>query len=161
LKEFDYTQPGMYFVTICVQERRCLFGRAGGEVVELNDAGTMIGRWWASLATKFPHATPEDHVVMPNHFHGLVAIVGDDDLPRPAAVPAPALADIVAWFKSMTTNEYIRCVKSDGWPSFRGKLWQRGYYEHIVRGETDLAEIRQYIADNPARWVFDSLYSSA
>jgi hypothetical protein len=62
------------------------------------------------------------------------------------------LRNIVAWFKTMTTNEYIRGVKQHGWPSFPGKLWHRNYYEHIVRNDADLARIRAYIRDNPANW---------
>jgi REP element-mobilizing transposase RayT len=59
------------------------------------------------------------------------------------------------WFKTMTTNEYIRCVKTHAWPLFDGRLWQRNYYEHVIRSEESLNRIRQYILDNPARWEFD------
>jgi putative transposase len=67
--------------------------------------------------------------------------------------PIAALSTIVQWFKTMTTNEYIRQVKHSGWPPFPGKLWQRNYFEHVVRNEDELAKIRQYIADNPYRWA--------
>jgi REP element-mobilizing transposase RayT len=67
-------------------------------------------------------------------------------------VPLPT---IIQWFKTMTTNEYIRGVKTLEWPSFRGKLWQRNYYEHIVRNDLGLYRIRQYIIANPARWPED------
>jgi REP element-mobilizing transposase RayT len=67
----------------------------------------------------------------------------------------------VQWFKTMTTNEYIRGVKQLGWPAFAGRLWQRNYYEHIIRNEESLNRIRQYILDNPTRWVFDRENPSA
>jgi REP element-mobilizing transposase RayT len=70
------------------------------------------------------------------------------------------LGDIVDWFKTMTTNEYIRAVKDLGWPPFPGKLWQRGYYEHIVRDGNDMDRIRQYILDNPANWETDEYHPS-
>ncbi|MGE0683554.1 MAG: transposase [Candidatus Binatia bacterium] len=66
------------------------------------------------------------------------------------------LGDVVGAFKSLTTDAYIHGVKTSGWPSFQGRLWQRNYYEHIIRNEAALEQIRQYIADNPVRWAFDS-----
>ena len=74
--------------------------------------------------------------------------------PQGAHAGAP-LPEIVQWFKTMTTNEYMRSVKSLGWPAFPGKLWQRNYYEHIIRNEAELDRIRIYIADNPCRWSLD------
>ena len=67
----------------------------------------------------------------------------------------PALGTIIQWFKTMTTNEYIRRVRAGEWPPFHGRLWQRNYWEHIIRGEADLAEIETYIAHNPAEWAWD------
>jgi len=68
---------------------------------------------------------------------------------------APALGRIIQWFKTMTTNEYIRRARAGEWPPFRRRLWQRNYWEHIIRGEADLAEIETYIAYNPAEWAWD------
>jgi putative transposase len=65
------------------------------------------------------------------------------------------LGDIVGWFKTMTTNEYIRGVKQHGWPPFRGKVWQRNYYEHVIRNPRALERIRAYIQNNPAQWALD------
>lgn len=80
--------------------------------------------------------------------------VGADPRVRPVA-SAPTLGTVVQWFKTMTTNAYIRGVKQLGWTPFPGKLWQRNYYEHVVRSERALTAIRQYIVDNPARWELD------
>ncbi len=132
---------------------------------------------------------------MPNHFQGIVNIVGavlcgrdsksgqprsksgqqHDKFRQPHGVAptlnnasgqhhsklgqphgvAPTLGDIVNWFKTMTTNQYIRGVKQNGWPAFAGKLWQRNYYEHIIRNEEELNHVRQYIAENPLNWRTD------
>ena len=103
---------------------------------------------------------------MPNHCHGIVVIpVGADLRVGPGSKGARTthqgthagapLPTVIQWFKTMTTNDYIRGVKAVSWPSFNGRLWQRNYYEHIIRDEDSLNRIRQYIVDNSARWAFD------
>ena len=115
---------------------------------------------------------------MPNHIHGIIIIedtdhktniVGadlcvcpkefarsakDENIEKGAHTGAP-LQEIIQWFKTMTTNEYIRGVKKHGWKPFSGKFWQRGYYEHVVRNSKELDLIREYIITNPARWAYD------
>jgi len=95
---------------------------------------------------------------MPNHIHGIIVIVGPEELGEHTGSPLPV---IVQWFKTMTTNEYIRGVKNLGWRRFPNRLWQRNYWEHIVRDETDLSRIRKYILENPTRWTEDSLHPTA
>jgi putative transposase len=169
LKEFDYTQPAAYFVTVCTQERACFFGDVVDGEIRLNDAGRMIEHWWVELNQKFSAVETDEFVIMPNHLHGIVVITDNivgADL-RVGPVPEGAhptqqgahagapLPNVIQWFKTMTTNEYIRGVKTASWPSFNGRLWQRNYYEHIIRNEESLNRIRQYILDNLARWAFD------
>mgnify|MGYP000149145336 CR=1 FL=1 len=202
LTGYDYGRTGAYFVTLCTQNRNCLFGEVVDDTMRLNAAGEMVQRWWAELPRKFPGARTDTLGVMPNHIHQIIVIVdaahvGADLRVRPcgdgaqadlgaqagqgahigpplrvrpcvdgaqadlgrtmnqgAHVGAP-LPVIVQWFKTMTTNEYIRGVKELGWPTFAGRLWQRNYYEHIIRNEESLNRIRQYILDNPAQWAFD------
>lgn len=172
LKGYDYSQAGAYFVTLCLHNREPLFGQVVCGAMQLNPAGHMIEKWWAELLHKFVSIDVDEYVVMPDHFHGIIVIghphrdaptdapngnVGTDapmDAPTgdPPTKKAPTLGDIVDWFKTMTTNEYIRGVKGFGWQRFAGKLWQRNYYEHIVRSEYALGRIRKYIRNNPARW---------
>ena len=187
LPGYDYGQAGAYFVTVCTQQRTCLFGAVADGAMHLNDAGQMVEQWWAKLPTKFPSVVTDDHVTMPNHFHGIIVLVGAaprgrPDLPPPdypastlhrrnapgrphggAPTPsdeypteeAPTLGTIMDWFKTMTTNAYMRGVKRHGWPPFDGRLWQRTYYDHIIRDQAELDRIRDYITTNPARWAWD------
>jgi REP element-mobilizing transposase RayT len=140
--------------------------RGPAEEIHLNDAGRMVERWWAELPRKFPKVEVDEHVVMPNHFHGIIVIadsappVGADLGVRPnraagAHIGAP-LPQIMQWFKTMRTNAYIIGVKQRGWPRFSEKLWQRGYYEHVVRNDDEFNQIRQYILMNLAQWVRDT-----
>jgi hypothetical protein len=78
LKHYDYSQPGAYFVTICTHNRECLFGEIVSGAMVLNDAGKMVEKWWYELNTKFLNIEPDAHIIMPNHFHGIIIIVGAD-----------------------------------------------------------------------------------
>jgi putative transposase len=78
LKGYDYSQQGAYFITICTHNRECLFGKIVNGAMVLNDAGKMVEKWWYELNTKFPNIEPDAHITMPNHFHGIIIIVGAD-----------------------------------------------------------------------------------
>jgi REP-associated tyrosine transposase len=178
LRGYDYGQVGAYFVTICTQDRLCLFGDVENGEMRLNDVGSMVQGWWLALPGRFQGLAIDVFVTMPNHFHGIVALeegghvgpplhhrggtpapVGADQRVRPpAANPRISLKTAIQWFKTMTTNEYIRAVKQRGWPSFPGRLWQRNYYDHIIRNERSVQQIREYIATNPAMWQLDQLH---
>ena len=162
-------QEGVYFITVCAQDRQCLFGEVVDGEIRLNDTGRMVQAVWEELSIHYPGVEGDGFVVMPNHFHGIIVIadvtVGADLRVGPnsegahpthqgAHTGAP-LPTVVQWFKTMTTNEYMRGIKTFGWTPFPGQLWQRNYYEHIVRDDVSLNRIRQYILDNPARWEFD------
>jgi len=170
LKGFNYAEPGAYFLTIVTQSRLSLFGGIVDNEMHLNDAGHAITRWWFELERKFIAIETDAFVVMPNHCHGIImmgdSIVGADlrvGSPKeaqihpayPGAHAGAPLPTVIQWFKTMTTNEYMRGVKTFGWPAFRRHLWQRNYYEHIIRDENSLNRIRQYILDNPIRWDAD------
>jgi REP element-mobilizing transposase RayT len=164
LREHDYAQPGAYFVTIVAQNRLCLFGDVIKGAIQLSPSGEVIKHWWRELKNRFTAVETDEFVVMPNHLRGIVMIsdsaVGADRRVGPvnegtgAHVGAP-LPTIIQWFKTVTTNEYIRGVKQLGWLPFQRQLWQRSYFDHIIRSENSLNRIRQYIIENPARWEFD------
>jgi REP element-mobilizing transposase RayT len=133
----------------------------------------MVMRWYLELENKFPDIQCDACICMPNHLHFIVVNVGADLCVLPVHdahsestknehikgehVGSP-LHRVVQWFKTMTTNEYIREVNQKQWPRFEGKLWQRNYWEHVVRNEADLERLREYIANNPKSWALDKLY---
>ncbi len=167
LKGYDYAQAGAYFVTICAQDRACLFGDVVEGSMCLNDAGRMLIRLWNGIPARFPAIEIDLFAVMPNHLHGIIVLADVPDTGAttrvaPTADPvhaekkiAPTLGEVVGAFKSASTVEYIRGVKARAWPEFRRRLWQRNYYEHIIRDETSLNRIRRYIDENPLNWALD------
>jgi putative transposase len=173
LKGYDYSQAGAYFITICTHNHECMFGHISDGEMVLNDAGRMIEKWFQKLPTKFDGIVSDEYVVMPNHIHFVIENIGSvgadpcvcprnndvnaDDFGnrRTGEHAGSPLQKIVQWFKTMTTNEYIRNIKENKRQSTNGKLWQRNYYEHVIRNESDQNRIRQYILDNPARWADD------
>ena len=154
LRGYDYAAPGAYFVTICVQGRQCLFGAVVDGELLLNDAGRMVRAIWDVLPERFPALVLDATVVMPNHFHTVVML-------REAPERSARLGDIVGAFKSLTTNAYIHGVRDQGWPPFDRRLWQRNYYERIIRDDQALARIRDYIQTNPVHWERDQLHPLA
>lgn len=168
---FDYTSDGVYFITICTQNRLHRFGHIHNNLMCLNAAGGMVAAWWDALPSKFPTVMLDSYVVMPNHTHALVAlqptesmadrnptiVVGADQRvsPQPTQLGIPT---VIQWFKTMTTNAYIRGVKDDKWEPFIGRLWQRSYHDRIVRDEAEWGRIRQYIVSNPALWAQDTFF---
>ena len=157
LTGYDYAQAGAYFVTICAQGRECLFGDVIDNEMALSDAGKMVSQWLMELPSKFPSLVVDSYIVMPNHLHIIIRIldtntpVGHQDAPTGAPLP-----QVIQWFKTMTTNEYIRRVRQGHWPPFPGKLWQRNYYERVIHNDVELNAVRQYIAGNPAKWNQDT-----
>ena len=177
LAGFDYSQPGVYFVTVVTENRECRFGRIESDLVILSGAGLMVKSIWENLPLRFSNISMDTFVIMPNHIHGLItanepvaaplvgAMTGESDPGEEAAdhegirattIAAPTLGEIVGAYKSLTTVKYIRAVREKGWEPISRRLWQRNYYEHIVRNEIDLQRARQYILDNPAKWSLDS-----
>ena len=228
LKGYDYSQAGMYFVTICCQDNICRFGKIENGEMYLNDAGKMVEKWCAELSNKFPDIFLNTYIIMPNHFHAIIVNNGDaggvgadlrvcpddneqrvgahlrvrPDIDKPdvgqthdsgqTRRSAPTdernndnnilgehtgsllgehtgsllgehtgspLHAVVQWFKTMTTNEYIRGVKTLDWQPFNKKLWQRNYHEHIIRNNNSYQQIADYIENNPANWQKDRFFN--
>jgi putative transposase len=150
LRGYDYSQAGAYFITICTQNRQCLFGYITEGAMVLNDAGRMVADCWLQIPHHFPHVELDEWVVMPNHIHGIVIIVRANP-PHPTGT-GRTIGSMVRGFKiGVTTWYWQRSVSS--------KIWQRNYWDHIIRNESELHRTRQYILDNPMRWEQDSLYA--
>jgi len=264
LKGYDYSQAGLYFVTICCQNKICYFGNIENDKMFLNDAGRMVEKWCMELSHKFSDIELDTYIIMPNHFHAIIVnngnnaavgadlrvcpdkhnnilgehdnvlgehnnvlgehdiilgehniilgehnnvlgehnnalgehnnilgehnnvlgehnnvlgehnnvlgehnnvlgehnnVLGEHDNILGEHIGSP-LHVVVQWFKTMTTNEYIRGVKTLGWQPFDKKLWQRNYWEHIIRHEQSYQRIANYIINNPANWKNDKFYNS-
>ncbi len=150
LPRFDYGSAGVYFITVVAHQRRCLFAEVMSGQSVATDAGHMILSTWHSIPARHPGAALDDFVLMPNHVHGLLRLEGGSPRPRRLTVPA-----VVGAFKSLTTTRYIQGVSALGWPPFEQHLWQRSYYDRILRDEVEVKAVREYIATNPLRWTSD------
>jgi putative transposase len=170
LRSFDYSAPGAYFVTLVTQDRVALFGEVVEREMRMNAAGEMVRATWHALPERFRGIEVGESVVMPNHFHGIVVLLGNvgaglvpartpkDSNPRAATRAAPTkptLGIVIGAFKSLAARSYMRGVEEEGWPAFQQRLWQRNYYEHILRDEADWDRIHRYIQTNPMNWHQD------
>lgn len=160
LRHFDYRSDALYFVTICTSQRRCLFGKADDGGVQLNSLGEIAQWHWLDVPNHHP-VHLEAHVVMPNHVHGVLFIHDnptDSDVGTAGRAPTRAFADperaalsaVIRSFKSAAARHINQTRGTPGAP-----VWQRNYYEHIIRNEAGLTRIRSYIAANPSRWALD------
>jgi putative transposase len=162
---YDYSQCGVYFITVCVEKRLPLLADVVNSQCVLEESGEMIQKMWLDLPQRFSSLIFDEYVIMPNHFHGIIIIenavtreIRDTNRAttgRATTRVAPTVGDIVGAWKSLTTNAYIEGVKNFGWTPFPQRLWQRNYYERVVRTECELNAIREYIAFNPVRWHQD------
>jgi REP element-mobilizing transposase RayT len=152
LEGWDYRWAGIYFVTVCAANRRCLFGEVVGEDVELNAYGRIVDEEWRRTAEVRPDIVLGEHVVMPNHVHGLVSI-GERTVTESSIATktrSGSLGAIIGQFKANAARR-INLIRGHS----KSQIWQRGYFDRIVRNDEELQSIREYIATNPARWAFD------
>jgi REP element-mobilizing transposase RayT len=178
LKGYDYAQAGAYFVTICTQGRVCLFGEVVDGAMRLNEFGEMVRGCWLAIPDHFPHVALDAFVIMPNHVHGIVWIVDATtdavgnvvgathasvrathasplpSLPQPLLRPRGpqrrSIGAVVGSFKSAAARCINAYRKTPGIP-----IWQRNYYEHVIRNEASLDGVRAYIVNNPLQWALD------
>ena len=149
LPGYDYSQPGYYFVTICTQDHRLVFGTIEDDQVHLRGPGQIAESVWATLPRRFPHVKLHEYVFMPNHMHAIIELA---DLDPTQAGPRAALWEIVRVFKAAT---YYQIRRTEGKPWF---AWQDDYYDTVIQSEIALQRIHQYIVENPLRWSQDKLY---
>ena len=162
LRGFDYSQAGAYFVTICTHERACRFGDVVDGDMRLNEAGRIVEQCWSAIPIHFPDVVLDAFIVMPNHVHGIVVItdgtVGAKNfsplqdnvmtIRKPVRSPSKTIGSIVRGFKIGVTQWFRREGGTD-------KIWQRNYYEHIIRDDISLNRIREYVQNNPMQWSYD------
>jgi REP element-mobilizing transposase RayT len=146
LRGFDYGSDGLYLVTVCTHGRRCLLGSVHGETMIVNTLGELVERQLIDLPIRMDAVAVDSYVVMPNHVH---AIVGLSSRARQAS--PLRLGHVVAAFKSGSAREINRARARPYVP-----VWQRGYHDHVIRNDSDLERVREYIGTNPIRWALDA-----
>ncbi len=143
LPNYDYNMEGYYFVTICTKGQKSLFGEIFNNEMNINEKGQLTDNLWNSIEEKFDNVFLDEYIIMPNHIHGILVFQKYSNT---------SLPDIIEYFKRISTNMYIKNVKKFNWERFNKKLWQENYYEHIIRNEKELVQIRNYIRNNPLKW---------
>ncbi len=154
LQNYDYSQPGYYYVTICVHPglKRCnVFGVINNGKMKLNKYGEILNHVWQNLPGHYHNCLLDEYIIMPDHFHGIVEIITDVDNVGNGLKPFPTvkhhgLPEIIRGFKTFSSRG-INAINNGN--TFR---WQKSYYDRIVRNDKSLNHIRQYIIDNPANW---------
>jgi len=170
LPEYDYSQCGAYFLTIVTRNREHLFGEIVDGKMELNELGKIVEQNWNEIPNHYPDAKIDEYIIMPNHIHGIIIFEGDvgairelplqkdrDDgvgaireLPLQIQRRKMLLPKIIGYFKMNSAKQINIIHQKTGNP-----VWQRNYYEHIIRNEEELNRIREYIIDNPKNWEND------
>jgi putative transposase len=195
LKGYDYSQAGLYFITICCKDKECLFGKIVNDEIVLNEYGHIAYNEWIKLPERFLNCELDVFQIMPNHIHGIIvlthvenAAVGINNIDTaigaglvPAlrnesnetshqnntgssqvgTIPTTSIGNIVGTYKSLTANKYLDAAianrpKTDN--TYISKIWQRNYFEHIIRNEQSYHNISKYIINNPVKWKEDKFY---
>ena len=153
LKEYDYSQAGAYFVTIVAWQREVLFGEiVNGEMV-LNDFGKIVSKKWQWMETQYEYVELDAWILMPNHLHGILIIHDDGrggSRPAPTPIKHIPLGGLIGAFKTVSTKQINILRDTEG-----QVVWQRNYYERIIRNEPEMDRITRYIESNPLRWADD------
>jgi len=168
-KGYDYSSGGAYFVTLCTFQRQCLFGQIVDGEMQLNEIGQIVVEEWLQSRMIRKEIDFDQWVIMPNHLHGIVLIEPTDPVGANGCLPTKedhshrmvpsmkkrSLPSLIAGYKSSTTKRINTLRNAAGTP-----VWQRNYYEHIIRSDNSLQYIQQYIQNNPATWQDDRLNPS-
>jgi putative transposase len=162
LKDYDYSQNAAYFVTICTHERECLLGNISGEEMQLNEIGQVVANCWRWLGQQYDYVYMDEWIIMPNHLHGIIVIAdepynglhctckGGSRTGLTKGIKRKPLGRLIGAFKTVSAKRINDIRKTPAAP-----VWQRNYYEHIIRNERDLESIRQYIVSNSFTWHED------
>lgn len=166
LKKYDYSDAGWYYVTVCTQNRECLFGNIINNKIILNEFGNVIQQCWENIPNYFNNVELDEFQIMPNHVHGIIIIRNNvvgarSSRPMYSRPIPPSLGQIIGYFKYQSTKHINNLMEGSEDPTPTKKqykfkqIFQRSFYDHIIRNEFDLNRIRQYIRDNPSNWNND------
>jgi len=151
LRDYDYSQEGYYFITICTRGRKEFFGDIREGKIDLNRFGETVNQCWYDLPRHYPNSSLDSFVIMPNHIHGII-VIDNDDVVGNGLKPFPThgLSEIIRGFKTFSSRKINEKIEIDN--KFQ---WQKSFYDHIIRGERSLDLIREYIQNNPLKWDLD------
>jgi putative transposase len=152
LKEYDYSNVGWYYVTICTQKHAMYFGRVKNKEIQKNVLGKIADKYWKEIPKHFPEVELDEYIIMPNHIHGIIIIndvVGDAKFASPTDRTKMTLSKVIQQFKRAVTIEVKTSFPKS---NFR---WQRSFYDRIIRNDKELYFIRRYIKQNPLKWEFE------
>jgi REP element-mobilizing transposase RayT len=163
LRGYDYSQAGLYFITICTHGRLPIFGKISDGKMMPNEGGKMVEKCWHAIPDHFPWAMLDEFVVMPNHVHGIIIVGANNHLPPPNNHLPPPNNHLPQHGTSRTVGSIVRGFKIGATKWFRANtdvhaVWQRNYYEHIIRNEEAYLKIAEYIQANPLLWGKDTYY---
>ncbi len=187
LQGYDYSQAGLYFITICCDDRKCLFGKIENNEMVLNDVGKIADECWMEIPKHFPNAVLHEHIVMPNHVHGVIELVDGNNVGAENFLPLQnntgitvgvenfqplhpkqnafqkmiprSIGSIVKGFKIGVTKWFRNnTVGAENFLPLQ-TVWQRNYHEHIIRNEQSYQTISEYIINNPRNWKDDKFYN--
>ena len=154
LQGYDYSRDGVYFITICTQNRNPVLSDIvidsvgeGFPLPHLKQAGNIVQEYFNHLHEKYPMVYVDYFMIMPDHVHVLLRVTNDNEI-NGTGNPSPTVGNVVGWFKYQTTKEINLISGTTGM-----RVWQRSYYDHVIRCDEDYWHIRQYIEENPIRWI--------
>ena len=154
LKYFDYRTNAAYFVTICTQNRKSILSAIpvgeGSPLPQLTCYGEIVDKWVKELSNEYPEVSVDRYVIMPNHIHLLLSLIKDNG----RGDPSPTMFGVVGWLKYRATKDINKINNTQG-----EKVFQRSFYDHVIRNRDDYEAIVKYIHENPECWYYDELYS--
>jgi REP element-mobilizing transposase RayT len=155
LKGYDYSQEGTYFITICTYKKQNIFGEIVNKTMKLNEYGEIANKYWNDIPIHYPNVQLDEYVIMPNHVHGILIVGAYNYTPQQQneknvfRSPSKTIGAIVRGYKIGVTTWFYKNTTIYN-------VWQRNFYEHIIRDIDDLSRIRKYIKDNPQNWKSDA-----
>ncbi|MBK0381892.1 transposase [Pedobacter sp. SD-b] len=169
LPDYDYSQSGNYFITFCVNHRRCSLGQVSNQKIKLSEDGLIVEKWIKNVSSKFPEILIDSYVIMPNHIHIIIEI--NSSIENPIYATYDKKEEFEKWRlarKNMLIPKAINYLKSNSSREINlknneqgNRYWQLNYYEHIIRNEIEYQKIDQYIENNPILWKGDKFHVDA
>jgi REP element-mobilizing transposase RayT len=152
LKGYDYSQAGVYFVTVCTRNRKCLFGEVVDGEMRLNNCGGMVADSWEWLMRQYDYVKLDEWMIMPNHMHGII-VISDDGRGGSRTAPTEKrkpVGRLIGAFKTVSNKRINELRGTSG-----ATVWQRNYFERVIRNDNEMHHLREYIVNNPAQWDLD------